>query len=512
MGLFYISLFSLVIIPSALALRMGTTLMANASADTAFAKGLTDQTFASPSGLLAAIVAGALIGLSLLIVFINLWNLAKVSHRSSTVKGATIASLVLVAIVVATYAVLPTLTALEFDHVRGFQGAVGFEEFDPKDVQYPAGWLKWLSEGEFSSTYGSVSTWLSVASLMLFLGIVVSAVGFIGLALYSANDRKPNTFNLSIAPVAVIAFALLAVLFYSTYNGALADMAERLNVASENTRYSYLPGNMGIQLVLDLVVLGAGAFYALTIKDWIQMLSKGTTGSDPISMESLVDPPTDLPTPPTGWPARWDRMSTSNMVVVGIAVILVLAGVAGGIKVKGGEDTVSDFNTSDGDKDILLKDLKDEERVFSTTNEVANEGDTRYILWQPDGVWFIKSMELVVRWTDEEPYPRHENLPDTFEGVINATTGEEATAQGSSSSTNLMGEMRLPLTFDNYILTTDVTGLVLPAGVVKADINVTLRLVECGEQPPVGAGFITFPDTSNSYDADLIVRYKLLDQ
>lgn len=512
MGVFYVGLFSLVIIPSAIALRMGTTLMANASADTFFAKGLTDQVFTSPSGLLAVVVAAALLGLSLFIVFINMWNLAKVSHRSSTVKGATVACLVLVAVVVVTYALLPTLVALEFNHERGFQGAVGFEGFDPKDVLYPAGWLKWLSAGEHSSTYGSMSSWLTMISFMLFLGIVVSVVGFMGLALYSANDRKPNTFSLTIAPLAVLVFAILAILFYSLYNGALADMAERLNVDSENTKISYLAGNMAIQMAMNLVILGAGAFFTITIKEWIQMMSKGRTLTDPISMESLVDPPTDLPIPPTGWPARWDRMSTANMIVVGVAAILVLAGIVGGFSIKGGEDLSSDFNIDKKDDEVILKDLKEEERVFRITDDYANEGETKQFMWQPDGVWFIKSMELVVRWIDETPYFRHENMPDTFESVINASTGEEFRAQGSSSSTSLMGEMRLPITFDKYILTTDVTGLVLPPEVVEGEINVTLTLVECGDQPPVGAGFYTFPDNGNLYSAELIVKYKVLDQ
>ncbi len=512
MGIFYAGVFSLIIIPAGLGLRMGTTLMANAKADTFFAKDLTGEVYSSPAGFLAVVIGAVLLGLCLFMIFINLMPLAKVSYRPGMVKAATIAGIILVVVVIATYAFIPMMTAMEFQYELGRQGAVGFEEFEPQDVQMPAGWLKWLSAGEYSSTYSSVSSPLTMMALFLFLAIIVSVVGFIGMALYSANDRKPSAFNLSITPVATLAFALVAILAYMLYTGALADLAERLNVDSDITKISYLPGNMNTALMLSMVVLGAGAFYTITLKDWLQKLGKGKSLTDPISMESLVDPPTDLPTPPTGWPARWDKMSVPNYAVVAVAGLLVLAGLVGGISVKGAEDSSTDFNPIRRDVEIEMRDLPDEETVFTVAEEYINEGSLKNFIWQPDGVWFVYHMELVVKWTDETPYPRHSNLPDTFEGTINASNGEGVANQGSSSSSTLTGEMRTSIKFDKYILTSSLTGVILPPDVVEGSISVNITCLEAGDQVPIGAGLLTFNDDGNTMSAELIVSYKRLEQ
>ena len=512
MGVFYAGVFSLIIIPAGLGLRMGTTLMANADADTFFAQDLTGEVYSSPAGLLAVVIGAVLVGICLFMILINLMHLAKVSYRPGLVKGATVAGIVLVSVVIATYAFIPLMIALDFQYELGRQGAVGFEEFEPQDVQMPAGWLKWLSAGEYSSTYGSVSSSLTMMAFFLFLAIIVSVVGFIGMALYSANDRKPAAFNLSITPVATLAFALLAIVAYMLYSGAVADMAERLNVNSEVTKIAYLPGNMNMALMLSMVVLGAGAFYTITLKDWLKKLGKGKSLTDPISMESLVDPPTDLPSPPTGWPARWDKMSVPNYVVVAVAGLLVIAGLVGGISVKGAEDSSSDFNPIPKDVEIVMSELPDDEMVFSLSEEYITEGSIKNLLWQADGVWFIYNMELVVIWTDESPYPRHTNLPDTFEGAINASNGEGIVSEGSSSSSTLTGEMRTSIKFDKYILTSSITGVVLPPEVVEGSISVNITCVEAGDQVPVGAGLLTFNDDGNTMSATLIVKYKRLEQ
>ena len=457
-------------------------------------------------------IGAALVGICLFMILINLMHLAKVSYRPGMVKAATVAGIVLVVVVIAAYAIIPMMTALDFHYELGLQGAVGFEEFEPQDVQMPAGWLKWLSAGEHSSTYGSLSSSLSVMAFFLFLAIIVSVVGFIGMALYSANDRKPAVFNLSVTPVATLAFALLAILAYMLYSGALADMAERLNVDSDVTKTSYLPGNMNTALILSIVILGAGAFYTITLKDWLQKLGKGKSLTDPLSMESLVDPPTDLPTPPTGWPARWDKMSMANGVVIFVAGMLVIAGLAGGISVKGAEDASSDFNPAPRDEEIHMRDLPDEEVVFPIGEEYINEGSLKNVIWQADGVWFIYKMELVVRWTDETPYPRHSNMPDTFEGAINASNGEGVVNHGSSSSSTLTGEMRTSIEFDQYILTSSITGVVLPPDVVVGSISVNITCLEAGDQVPVGVGVLTFNDDGNVMSGDLIVSYKRLEQ
>ncbi len=512
MGIFYAGVFSLIIIPDAFGLRMGTTLMANANADTYFAKDLTGDVYSSPAGFLAVVIGAVLLGLCLFMILINLVHLAKVSYRPGMVKVATLAGIILVSVVIATYAFIPMMIAVDFQYELGRQGAVGFEEFEPQDVQMPAGWLKWLSSGEYSSTYGSLSSSLTMMAFFLFLAVIISVVGFIGLALYSANDRKPAAFNLSIAPVATIAFAFVAILAYMLYSGALADMTERLTVNSEVTKIAYLPGNMNIAMILSWVVLGAGAFYTVTLKDWLQKLGKGKSLTDPISMESLVDPPTDLPPPPTGWPARWEKMSMANYMVVAVAALLVIAGLAGGVSVKGGEDTSSDFNPVNQDVEILMSELSDEEQIFSITEEYINEGSIKNFLWQADKPWFIYNMELVVTWTDESPYPRHSNQPDTFEGAINASNGESVASEGSSSSSTLTGEMRTSIKFDKYILTTSIIGVILPPEVVEGSISVNITCIEAGDQLPVGPGLLTFNDDGNIISATLIVKYKRMEQ
>lgn len=512
MGVFYAGVFSLVIIPAAFGLRMGTTLMANAKADTFFAKDLTGDVYSSPAGYLAAVIGALLLGICLFMILINLLHLAKVSYRPGMVKVATVAGIVLVSVVVATYAFIPMMVALDFQYELGFQGAVGFEEFEPQDVQIPAGWLKWLSSGDYGSTYGSLSSPLTLMALFLFLAVIVSAIGFIGLALYSANDRKPAAFNLSVTPMATLAFALLAILVYMLYSGALAEMAERLNVNSENTKIAYLPGNMGMALTLSLVVLAAGAFYTISLKDWLLKLGKGKSLGDPISMESLVDPPTDLPSPPTGWPARWEKMSVPNGAVLAVAGLLVLAGIIGGISVKGAEDTSSDFVPTPGHEEIVMSELPDEEAAFPLSPEYINEGSIKNVLWQPDGIWFVYYMELYVSWTDETPYPRHTNMPDTFEGAIDASNGEGIVKEGSSSSSSLTGEIRMSIDFDQYILTSPLTGVILPPDVVEGSISVNITCKEAGDEVPMGAGFLTFNDDGNTITATLIVKYKSLEQ
>jgi hypothetical protein len=506
-GVFYTGLFSLLLIPAAMGMRAGSVLRANAMCDTMFADGITDQVYSSPSGTMALVVGTAIFALSVFVVLVNLLHLSKVSYRPALVKGGSVTALALVVVLISTYAVMPFLIVLQFEYGYGLQGAVGFEEFDPKDVQMTPGWVKWLAEGETSSTYGSMSFWLTLMTWFLFFAIVVTVVGFIGLALYAANDRSPNTFNMALSPMASILFVVLAIVAYLGYSGTVGQLAERLNVDSDITKITYMAGNMWVVLVLQLAALGVAGAYAMSIRSWLAMMSKGTKMADPISMNSLVDPPTELPTPPTGWPAKWDKMSTANIAVVAVAVLLVIVVFPVGIKVKAMEDTSTSF-THDSTNDLVdLDSLSDEERSFMY-NDYAADGATRAVLWQPDGAWFIKSMELVVTWTDETPFFRHENLPDTFEGAINASTGEGIVGEGSSTTTTLTGELRTHIEFDKYILMTELPGIELPAAVVKGDITVNITCVEAGDQEPIGAGFLTFADDGNDFSATLIVRYK----
>ncbi|MCJ2540899.1 MAG: hypothetical protein LN414_06500, partial [Candidatus Thermoplasmatota archaeon] len=495
-GVFYVGVFSLLLIPTAIALKSGATLVGNAMCDTMFAETLTGDVYSSPAGMLALVIGFVILGISVFVIITNLLTLGKVAYRPSLVKGAAVIGVTLSVLLIVTYTTVPMLMAFQFEHGHGRQGAVGFEGFPPMDVTYSPGWLGWLSDGESSSTYGSMSNWLGMMSFMLLIAVIVTIVGFIGLALYSANDRSSNATNLTLTPLASMVFLVLSLLFYFGYNGALNMMAGRLNVDSEITRITYLSGNMSIVLVLMLIAIGAGIGYALTLREWLSSMFSGKKAVDPISMTSLVDAPTGLLDPPTGWPANWSRMSTSNIAIVSVAALLVIAGFGSGYYVKGKENTSSDFNPTNNDDLVDLDELSDEQRSF-TFSDYAAEGGTRAFLWQPDGIWFIKRMELVVTWTDEEPFFRHENLPDTFQGTINCSNGEGAIGEGSSSSTT-QSELRCIVEFDNYILMTSVPGLNLPPEVETADITVNITCVEAGDQVPIGTGFLEFADDGNT--------------
>lgn len=510
-GVFYVSVFSLIVIPTALALKSAGALLGNATADTLFAESLTGETYGSPAGMLALVVGLVILGLSVVIILLNLMHLGKVAYRPTLVKGGAVMGVVLVLVMVLTYTFAPMMVALQFEHGEGRQGAVGFEEFPPKDVTYVPSWLGWLSDGEYRSTYGSMSNWLGLMSFMIFLAIVVALVGFIGLALYSANDRGPNTLYLTVTPLVSIFLVVLALLFYLGYMGALDQLAERLNVSSDVTKITYTTGNMYIAMVMMLVSIGAGVGYALTLREWLTPMFSGKKVADPISMESLVDPPTGLPTPPTGWPPNWSRMSTANIAVVAVAVLLVLVGTVSGGWVKGKENTSSDFIPTGNGEIIDLDELSDEQRSF-TFNDLATEGASRPFLWQPDGVWFIKRMELYVTWDDESPFFRHENLPDTFDGRIAAGTGEEIVGTGSSATSTLHGELRCSIEFDKYILMTSVPGLDLPEEVIKSNVTVNITCTEAGDQVPIGTGFLEFPDDGNSFSATLNVDFKMYER
>jgi hypothetical protein len=506
-GVFYVSMFSLVLIPTAVALKAGGTLRANAMCDTVFASDLTGEVYSSPAGMMALVIGFIILGIAVFVILVNLLHMGKVAYRPGLVKGAAIMGVALTVVLVVTYTAAPMLVALQFEHGHGRVGAVGFEEFPPQDVTYSPSWLGWLSDGEFRSTYGSMYNWLSMMSFMLLLAVIISVIGFIGLALYSANDRGPNTFTLSVTPLASIILVVLALLMYLGYSGQVTQLSERLNVDTEITKISYVAGNMYIALVMMLVAIGAGAGYTLTLKDWLAPLTKGKRVVDPISMSSLVDAPTGLPDPPTGWPANWGKMSVMNMAVVGVAVILVLAGLSVGVWAKGKENPSSEFDPTNSDEVVDLSELSDEQVPY-TFNDYAAEGGTRSFIWQPDGIWFIDSMELIVTWQDEQPFFRHENLPDTFNGLISAGTGEEVLGNGSSTTSTLNGELRCNIDFDKYILMTAVPGLDLPPEVVVADIMVNITCVEAGDQVPVGTGFLTFTDDGNSFSATLNVNFK----
>ncbi len=511
MGVFYVTVFSLLLVPAAMAMRFGGHLVANASSDTAFAEGLMEETFSSPAGWIALAIGLIVMAISLMVILVNLLSLARVSYRPSIVRGGTLMGVVLVAVIIIAMTVLPFVTAVNFDHELGLQKAVGFEAFQPKDVTLTQGWLKWLADTEASSTYGNMSFWLGMMAWFLFFALIAAIVGFIGMALYSANDRKPYVTALSIMPIGSIAFAVLGFFACIGFNGALENVMERQNISSDVTKIAYEAGSMWLGLVVLIAIIAVAAFYAVSTRDWLRGMLGGKGAVDPISMESLVDPPTGLPPPPTGWPPRWDKMSNGNYIVVGLVAVMIIFGLPSGYYMKRGEETESGFNTGRDVTVIDLAKLPDQEHSF-TWNDYAAEGASRPILWQPDGVWFIKEMILVVTWTDEEPFFWHENQPDIFEVRIFSSTGEEVVAQGSSTTTTLSGEVRTRIEFDQYILTTDLTGVGLPSGAVEGDIGVNVTCTEAGDQEPVTIGFLTFTDDGNDFAAVLTVEYKLFER
>jgi len=124
-GVFYVTVFSLVIVPTALALKSAGTLIGNATADTIFSESLTGEAYGSPAGLLALFVGLVVLGLSITIIVLNLLHMGKVAYRPGLVKGCAIMGAALTVVLVLTYTVAPMLVALEFDHAEGRQGAVG---------------------------------------------------------------------------------------------------------------------------------------------------------------------------------------------------------------------------------------------------------------------------------------------------------------------------------------------------------------------------------------------------
>ena len=321
-GIFYVSVFSLTLLPTAIALRMGAQLVSNATFETRFAEGLVDHGFTSPAGWFALGIGIAVMAISLLIIVMNLLSLAKVSYKPSLVRGGAIMGVALVAMFIVTLMASPFLAALQFDHEVGRVGAEGFGEFQPQDITLSQSWVKWLAKAEYSSTYGTLSFWLTMMAWFVYIGLAVAIVGFIGLALYSANDRKPVVPQLILMPIGSMALGFLALLTYLFYNAGIDKISERLSVSSDITEIAYGGGNMTIALAMVFFAIALAIAYAVSIREWLQAMFKGQRVVDPISMNSMVDPPTNLPPPPTGWPARWERMSNLNYAVIAVVVIV----------------------------------------------------------------------------------------------------------------------------------------------------------------------------------------------
>jgi hypothetical protein len=190
-GVFYVTFFSLLIIPAAIIMRMGSLLVANAMCDTMFVEAWEGDSFASPAGWVALGIGIAILALALLFVILNVMGLAKVSYKPSTPRKASMVTLVLVILAVVVLTALPFIPVIEFDYQAGLQTAIGFETYEPMDITITQAWLEWLGEGETKSAYGSNAVWLSLMTWMLFLTLVFSIIGFIGIALYGANERRP---------------------------------------------------------------------------------------------------------------------------------------------------------------------------------------------------------------------------------------------------------------------------------------------------------------------------------
>ena len=70
MGVFYVSLFSLLLIPTAMAMRLGGQLVANANCDTIFVEGIAKETFHSPAGWMAISIGAVVLAISILVIAI----------------------------------------------------------------------------------------------------------------------------------------------------------------------------------------------------------------------------------------------------------------------------------------------------------------------------------------------------------------------------------------------------------------------------------------------------------
>lgn len=506
-GVFYCALFALLLIPGAVVARMGALLRSGATYDEKFVSAFADISYSSPAGSVALWIGLITVGLSLALLALNALELARVSYRPREMRTATVVALAMTGVTIVALVLLPFMPAVNFEYREGRITAVGFETFDPQQVSISMGTLSWLGKGETRSTYGALSTWMVLSTWMLFFALVAGTLTFIGIALYCANDRSRLAFQLMLMPIAVAALAALATLAFLGLNGSVTQLSSRNSVTSDVTNIAYVAGPIYLMVGLAIAVLALGAAAVVPFKAWIRSMTMGEELSEPLSMQSYVDPPTGMPPSHLGWPVRWEAMTTANYAVVGVAAIVFLAGMVSGFYVKRDEAASGGSPLADTEPSFELVKLSDDRRLFYF-NETATEGaDPTPLQWMAGGVWFVKSIELSVKWTDELPTYSFTNDPDVFVATVNTSMGDERLVQGSNEPSTGNGELRLRMEFKDYVLTTDPVGFRMPSGAVQGDINVTVKCLDAGDQRG-RLGFLTIPDTGNAYSAVLTVNFK----
>jgi len=507
-GVFYVTFAALLLIPSMLAARMGALLVAEASYDTAFISRFSDVSYSSPAGTFALAVGLATVAIAMLVLALNARSLASVAHMARSVRGSATMVMLTALVAIVALVAMPFMPAIEFDYKEGRVKAVGYEAFDAQDASMPLGQVKWMGKGETRSTYSSVAGWLSITTWMLFFALVSCVAAFIGMALYSANERGTVVYQMSIMSLGAVAFGALAMVALLGLNGAIGELAARNDVTSDITDISYRPGLLlALSAGLSLALAALAAMSALPFRAWLRSMMSGEPISDPISMESFVDPPTGVPPSPIGWPPNWEVMTTANYAVIGVAALVLLAGLSSGIIVERAQTKEGGMIIDTGETKIDLRALSESKQAFFF-NDTATEGtEPRPLVWLAVGVWFINSVEVTVQWTDETPVYSFTNQPDTFSVYVNSTDGDEKLMQGANDINSRRGELKLRMDLDRYILTTEPMGFEMPEGAVQGAINVSVKCIDAADQRGP-AGLLSLPDSGNAFSAVVTFYFK----
>jgi hypothetical protein len=507
-GVFYVATGGLLLVPGMVVARMGAVLLANARSDTAIISTVSDQAFSSPAGSVALAIGLAAVAVSLLVALANARALASVSHRSQAVRAGSMLAVALALVSVVAIVLMPLLPAIGFEYTYGRVSAVGYGSIDPHNLTIGTSQLGWLGKGETRSSYGAPSFWLKVATWFLFLALVMAVATLIGLALYSANERSPVVYQLCLMPIGSAAFSVMALLCVLGFNGAVDMFATRNDIHSAITNISYGTSALSPILIgLSVAILAIAVLYTLSFKGWLQSMTRGEPLADPASEVSLVDPPTGMPPSPLGWPADWSAMTTAQYVVIAVAAIVMLAGTSAGFYVKRREAAEAGVPIHGGATVIDLRTLPEGSQTYYINDTASEGGIARPIVWLASGTWFVTGMELKVSWTDEPPRAMFTNAPDQFTVAVNTTTGDAKSASGTNDPGTRLGEIKLNVKFDQYIITAPLVGIKMPTGVVEAQINASVSCIIAGDQKgPLG--LLTVPDSGNSFSASLTVYYK----
>jgi len=507
-GVFYVATGGLLLVPATVVARMGATLVANAKSDQAIIDIASDQGFSSPAGMVALAIGLVTVVISLLVALSNARSLGSVSHRSQAVRGGATLAVALALVAVVAIVWMPLVPAMSFDYTYGRVSAIGYGSIDPHNLTIGTSQLGWLAKGETSSSYGAPTLWLKTTTWFLFLALIMAVVTLIGLALYSANERSPKVYQLSLMPIGSAAFAVLALLCVLGFDGSVDMFAQRNDIRSPITVVAYGTSTLSLVLIgLSVAILAITVVFLLSFKAWLQSMSRGEPLADPASEASLVDPPTGIPPSPLGWPANWSALTTAQYAVIAVAAIVFLAGTGAGYYLKQREAAEGGIIIHGGATVIDLRTLPEGSQTYYFNDTASEGGNARAIVWMAGGTWFIKGMELEVSWTDEQPRTGFTNAADQFQAAINTTAGDAKSATATDDAGSRMGLIDLAIDFDQYITTAPLVGIQMPAGVVEAQINASVSCINAGDQKgPLG--ILTVPDSGNSFSAALTVYYK----